>query len=363
MNNVLSMRELREHDSSPTTSGGRLRFCCPLPACAGKPVNRNHQSLSVEPASGVWHCHRCNSNGKLREFFEDRPFTPVSQKKRALQTLQKQLMVSQPAIKPPIDLNRKEGLRQLLEELKPLQASPGADYLQSRGIPLEAADRAGVRYHPMWYGCPAVVFCLEDENRACVAAQGRYIDGQSNPKTRSAGLISGGVFLTENSWVSETIVLCEAPIDALSLAVAGMPALALCGTALRDSIPKRLAFKRVLLAFDADEAGDNAARNWSAALRFGTTNDRLRPEGAKDWNEILCTFGEEFLRNQIGLGDPFYEDHLGDKENFKRLWKQLGKATGWRALSEFVGREVRGLDDLPYAEFIDCYNRLRSESK
>lgn len=87
------------------------------------------------------------------------------------------------------------------------------------------------------------------------------------------------------------LLVTEAPLDALSLAEAGYPAVAVCGTEASAWMHRASAFRRVLLAFDADEAGDRAADKIAPHLAsFGARPQRLRPEGAKDWNEMLQTF-------------------------------------------------------------------------
>jgi len=84
-------------------------------------------------------------------------------------------------------------------------------------------------------------------------------------------------------------------------------------------MPPVLSWRRVLLAFDADEAGDKAAAEWTAALRYGTRCERLQPEGAKDWNELLQTHGAAAMQARLGeivkpaaeASDPFAPDERG----------------------------------------------------
>jgi DNA primase len=58
--------------------------------------------------------------------------------------------------------------------------------------------------------------------------------------------------------------------------------------------------RRVLLAHDADAAGDQAAPALANALRWlGGHPERLRPASAKDWNELLLAHGGEALREAL----------------------------------------------------------------
>jgi DNA primase len=136
---------------------------------------------------------------------------------------------------------------------------------------------------------------------AVVAAHGRIIDPAQKNKL-SAGPIGAGVYWTPGAYVADPLVITEAPIDALSLAAVGLPAIALCGKGVKAWAPKAFAGKRVLLAFDADQPGDDAAEEWKAALRFGTYAKRLRPEGGeggKDWNAMLMAHGPDGLADYL----------------------------------------------------------------
>lgn len=56
----------------------------------------------------------------------------------------------------------------------------------------------------------------------------------------------------------------------------------------------------MLLATDADEAGDGAAVKLGRELAsFGARCQRLRPEGAKDWNELLLKWGQPALSDWL----------------------------------------------------------------
>lgn len=112
---------------------------------------------------------------------------------------------------------------------------------------------------------------------------------------RTMGERKKGVFVaTPEIWAEgatpDTIIVTEAPFDALSLAFAGLPwAVALCGAeGVPEWLRSRAAFKTVYAAFDADDAGDRAsALLWELLRPLGATVQRLRPQGAKDWNAIL----------------------------------------------------------------------------
>ena len=153
-------------------------------------------------------------------------------------------------------------------------------------MPVHLAAAARVRYTDNWFGRPAAVFPVYDQAGQLVAAQGRHLDDRP-PKVRSCGAI-GAVCSAPAGLRAGGVDFVEAPIDALTLHAAGYPAIALCGASnCPDWLPQSLAFRRVLLALDGDEAGDAAALKLASRLRpLGAKVERLRPNWFKDWTEL-----------------------------------------------------------------------------
>jgi DNA primase len=114
---------------------------------------------------------------------------------------------------------------------------------------------------------------------------------------RSLGYTSSGLFAAyKGAYKTKGIAIVEAPIDALSLAVMGLSAVACFGTNLPDCIYAeilRVKAVKVWLASDADEPGDKAANSWQKLLaEKNIPSLRLRPRGGfKDWNEVLVNGG------------------------------------------------------------------------
>ncbi|HEX8465541.1 MAG TPA: toprim domain-containing protein [Abditibacterium sp.] len=296
----LSLRDLESIDPRASglavgQGGGEQRFLCPL--CGqGKAKDAAHRSLSLNPQSGLWRCHRCGESGKVSEAWEERP--PTERRQRAQIALSR--VFAAPTTTPveeraqPKDTSWKNALH----GLQPLGETRSARYLEGRGLSVETATLSGARFSPSFMGRPAVVFPLRDQSGALVGAQGRYIDGRDTPKARTLGDKRASLFSTRDALDAHlpALIVTEAPLDALSLARAGYPAVALCGTQAPTWLHRAGAFRRVLLAFDADDAGDVAAENLTPLLAsFGARCERLRPEGAKDWNEILQASGRDAL--------------------------------------------------------------------
>jgi hypothetical protein len=298
---ILSLADLEGFDVGANGTGRERRFCCPL--CGeGKPKDAAHRSIGANIESGLWNCYRCRAAGKLSDFWQDRP--KIGRRERAAGALQRAFASQVPqdaaVLETSVQNAKEPEWRAQLRQMQPLAGTSGAAYLQGRSVPLDMAHYCGVRFVANWYGRTAAMFPIRDRAGQLVAAQGRYLDGRDTPKARTGGDKKQGVFSTPGVWDAPAIIITEAPLDTLSLAACGFPALALCGTGGPVWLSKACAFRRVLLGFDADDAGDNAAASMAAVLSsYGAQTERLRPEGGKDWNELLQALGAGALADLI----------------------------------------------------------------
>lgn len=188
-----------------------------------------------------------------------------------------------------------------------IKGTKAAEYLAGRGV---HAQQQSAGYAPNWpagvttnsglispgYG-PAVVFQFRTPAGDIVAAQGRFLDppvfdGQAL-KTWSVGAIGSGVFWTSGAREAATVAICEAPIDALSLAEIGLPAIALGGTGNQPAfLADLLAGRKVVLALDADAPGLDATIKLETMLQRSEMTRLKMPPGIrgahiKDVNEAL----------------------------------------------------------------------------
>jgi 5S rRNA maturation endonuclease (ribonuclease M5) len=211
-----------------------------------------------------------------------------------------------------------------------------AEYLESRGVPDVVASQAGVRFSSEWYGRPAVLFPVRDRAGNLIAVCGRFTDGRTDPKTQSAGPKGQGVFATPGALSADVIAVVEGPMDALALWLCGVASVALIGTSWPEWLPQALAFKNVLIATDADDAGNTAANKMKVELEArGAKTFRLRPRIGKDWNESLQLLGAETLRAHLA---PFSET-ADDEMRVNAAW-EFDK-NGRQGLSGFVASLIK----------------------
>lgn len=190
---------------------------------------------------------------------------------------------------------------------RPLVGTPGEAYLASRGMPLSILPvAAAIGWNPNFlFRGPAVVFDIVDDDGQRVALNGRFIYVDADPESMNAGALFAGLFVTPGALDGHRLVVTEAPLDALALGAAGVPAVATCGAArhLPKWFVRRATGRVVVVAQDADEVGDQAARRIADQMG-GHAGQVVRwrpPTNVKDWADYLQTYGLDALRVALGL--------------------------------------------------------------
>jgi hypothetical protein len=179
-------------------------------------------------------------------------------------------------------------MHDLLARASPLAGTPGQEYVERRGIPLEIADAACVRYAADWGGRPAVIVGLYDQHGALTSVHGRYfqvVRGQDKMRTIGPG---GGVISVIDGMRAEPLIIVEGLFDALSLAVCAHPSIATSGRPI-PWLPEFASGRRVYIAFDRSRSADENARQLMAKLPQAR---RIHPPGrSQDWNTALVKHG------------------------------------------------------------------------
>ncbi len=113
---------------------------------------------------------------------------------------------------------------------------------------------------------------------------------------------------------SERLILCEGYMDVIACHAAGFEnAVATLGTALTQEQARLMAkhTKEVVIAYDSDEAGQNATRKAIRMLSdVGLEVKVLNMEGAKDPDEYIKKFGADNFRALLDAGKSGFEFKL-----------------------------------------------------
>jgi DNA primase len=296
--------------------GGRLFALCPVHA-------ENTPSCEVNPQKGLWHCFGCGEGGDAIDLVMKRERLTFAEALVVLgidgqgarpgaysarNTTPAPAASSTAATDPPEDEEDRKAIdaarRLYYGRCSALAMTPAAWYCEARGIPAMLAAASGTRDAESYMGkCPAVVFPVTGPDSHLTAIQGRFLfppaPGEDRPDKMTRGRLRG-VFSTVGALTHDVVIVTEAPIDSLSLAACGFPSLALLGTHFPTWLPGAIGARRVYLATDNDGAGDGAAQKLCDALAAnGGPVYRLKPEGVKDWNAYLCTFGPVAMEEAI----------------------------------------------------------------
>ncbi len=324
MNEALSLADLESYDPHARRHGGEWRLLCPK--CGdGKPRDKEHRSFALNKQTGAYFCHRCKEKGLLKDNWTKQTFTP--RKVRTARAIARAFSVEPLPNRTPTKENALESepnkaqtkLERLQSKMKMFQSafkgSPAQDYLQSRGIEPATAKAFGCGYSANWEHWEKdktgnwqsrgtdrrVVFPVTDREGSVIAFHGRAIDKDfiDSPKI-SKGDKSLGLFQMPNALESETIAICEGPVDAMALYQCGMNAAALIGTSAGDWLPSAVAFRKVFVATDNDDSGNEAAATLIGDFcSRGARAVRLCPENCNDWGEFLEKHGTDTLRSLL----------------------------------------------------------------
>lgn len=242
-----------------------------------------------------------------------------------------------------------------------VSSSDLVQYLRSKGYGDDLIQEAGVAVFDEKYGLHdkfwnRVIFPIQDINHRVIGFGGRVMgDGKpkylNSPETmifdKSRNLY--GLNFARTSRQSH-IILCEGYMDVIAMHQAGFTqAAASLGTAFtigQANLIKRYV-KEVLLAYDSDGAGTNAALRAIGILKeAGLSGKVINMEPYKDPDEFVKNLGaEEFVKRIEGAENSFFfelrmlerEYDLKDPEAKTRFHREIAKKLC--GFSEEVERE------------------------
>lgn len=315
-------------------------------------------SFNVREDTGRFKCFGCNAGGDVFKFIQDIEHLDfvASVERLALRAGVELHYTTGPGAGK--DRKRRQQLLEVMEkavawyEKRLLEAPDGRaarDYLRSRGITGEIARQFRLGWAPDDWDTlcreigvaddllrdvglgftnkrgrmqdsfrARVLFPIFDETGAPVAFGGRVLPGSDDPakyKNSSETAIYAksrtlyGVNWAKNDIVkADTVVVCEGYTDVIGFHRSGVGiAVATCGTALTEDhvrLLKRFATK-VVLAFDADAAGQGAAaRFYEWEKRYDVQVSVARFAQGKDPGD-LASSNPESLREAVSAATPF----------------------------------------------------------
>ncbi|MDR3313656.1 MAG: DNA primase [Oscillospiraceae bacterium] len=326
-------------------SGRALMGLCPF-------HNERTASFAVYPDTNSFFCFGCGAGGDAISFLMRMERLDYIE---AVKTLSQRLGMQLPEDQYDDSLAKRrqrilaanrEAARFYHAQLSQPQGRAGLEYWQGRGLSPKTIQRFGLGYAPNGFGClldhmrgkgydvdellaanlvrkgekngrafladnfwNRVMVPILDLRGNVVAFGGRVLD-DSKPKyintsdtlAYKKGHDIFALNLAKNT-THEQLILAEGYMDVIALHQAGfVNAVACLGTALTREQAQLLAryAKEVVLAYDADEAGQAATRKALGILGQTTLRLRvLRLSGGKDPDEIIRSYGAEKFRSLL----------------------------------------------------------------
>ncbi len=307
-------------------------------------------SFTVFPNTETFHCFGCGAGGDVISFVMraenlEYPGAIEFLAKRAGLTLPDTGEKDRETDRRPrfYDMNR-EAARFFNKMLHSPEAVPCRAYLERRGLSAAAVKRFGLGYAPdsfdalrkhmhglgyqdeelrtaflcgksertgnyFDYFRGRLIFPIIDNFGNVIAFGGRiltdakpkYLNSSDTPVFKKSRNLFALNFARKAC--AEELILCEGYMDVIAVNMAGFPnAVATLGTALTSEQARIMAkyTKKVILAYDSDEAGVNAAKRAIPMLtEVGLEVKLLRMDGAKDPDEYIKKYGASRFKNLL----------------------------------------------------------------
>lgn len=165
-----------------------------------------------------------------------------------------------------------------------------------------------------------VMFPIIDVSGNVIAFGGRVMD-DSKPKYKNSSDTpvfkkSRNLFALNfaRTVCSESLILCEGYMDVIAMHAAGFTnAVATLGTAITSEQARMMSryTKKVIISYDADEAGQKAAARAITMLsEVGLDVTILKVPGAKDPDEYIKTYGADKFRDLLNNSKSRFEYNL-----------------------------------------------------
>lgn len=264
-----------------------------------------HMSINIE--TGMWQCFKTSQRGnfiKLYSILENCPYYKAESK------LIFNSLWETGVFDPPPDGNKITPTVNVEEiyasAISVVDGSPAFQYLKKRQLldilpstPKEFTDGE-------YWG--RVVFPFLNDNKVFffqARTYGHHKNKYKNPK----GLASAN-FLYPFDTTVKKLVVCEGPIDAITLNGMGIPATCTMGSRISRTQMEYLSTfaGELILAYHDDPAGRSGVRAFDSMrkiLRMGNFKVAFSPKGSEDWNDAYCRGRKAEIRESIEEAKPF----------------------------------------------------------
>lgn len=381
-------------------SGRNMMAVCPF-------HQEKTPSMSVDAARGLYHCFGCGESGDLFRFVEQTQGLNFSE---ALELLARRAGIQ---LRVDPEAQKRRGARETLIEAvgaavdfyherlrKADDAAAARSYLRGRGYDSDVVDRFQLGYSPPGFTAlhdelrkagkfsdkvlekaglvsrnqrgrmydrfrGRVMFPIYDLRGDAVGFGARLLDGEgpkylNSPETsiyQKSQLLYGLNWAKSEMVRQGVAVVVEGYTDVIAVHQADVPAVATCGTAFGAGhldLLRRFT-ERVVLAFDADEAGTGAALRGFEHSVPGDLDLRvaLLPAG-RDPGDLAEKGDIDLLRQTVSLESsaPLLQFRLERELDQHRLQEPEARGRAIRAAAAIIARHPDAVTRHEYAVFL-----------
>lgn len=190
-------------------------------------------------------------------------------------------------------------------------SKPGLAYMQSRGVPKELCQKLNIKYNPR---TKSVVFPVY-KNRELVGYQERSVDPNC-PKQYAKKTLKGFekkfYLMFEDTIDTQSVILCEGPVDAIKFDKTGCGYVATMGKSVSDSQMNRLkelGIQKVYLALDTNayKETESLIRKYAGDFELFTLSVPNHREdfGACTFEECVLAFKQAEVANLMTILPDF----------------------------------------------------------
>lgn len=270
------------------------------------------RKLYVNTTTGLWICFKSGKKGNFIALYAAVKNIPY---KRAEAELAKQYSTKK-LLKPRIFEHKQVNDLELLNETVVVPQVPTGDehptvikawcYLFKRKL-LHPSKRYYAGITGVLADRVVIPFEIQD---IPIYFQARSLDSNKNPRYLNCQQNKKTSILYPYDTTQSSVVVCEGPIDAISLQNVGVNATAIMGSSIGDDQIKALKMfgGTIIAGFDNDEAGFKSLRYMNKKRKFFNIPELkfvIPPKDSKDWNEAVCN-GWSDLGNYITANTKVY---------------------------------------------------------
>ena len=209
-----------------------------------------------------------------------------------------------------------------------------------------------------------VMFPFFDIRGNIVGFSGRIVTNDDDRKylnTRESIVYNKSTFLYSLNYAKnsdeKSMIICEGNLDVIAMNQAGFKnAVATCGTAMTDSHARTIAnlgFKKAILAYDSDSAGQKAtARAMNVLDKVGITTKILSIKNAKDPDEFIKKFGKEAFELLLSESESGIDYELNKLRMSVDITTPEGKSDYLKKAVEFIANISNSIDRAVYISTI-----------